>query len=121
MALSKYTRTRLLYRDGKKVRAHRWIMEQHLGRKLLPTEHVHHINKNPLDNRIENLQVMDAKEHISMHTTRYSPDKVCEWCGADFVAKPKKRLRQKTCSPACAYALRGQNISRTKQAKKAAA
>lgn len=49
------TRTRLIRRGGKKVREHRWLMEQELGRKLLPTEHVHHRNGNPLDNRLENL------------------------------------------------------------------
>ena len=65
--LSKHTRTRLIWREGKKVRAHRWIMEQYLGRKLLQTENVHHINHNPLDNRIENLVVMGEKEHSSLH------------------------------------------------------
>lgn len=28
--LSAHTRTRLIWRNGKKVRAHRWLMEQHL-------------------------------------------------------------------------------------------
>lgn len=42
MALSPHTRTRLVWRNGKKVRASRWLMEQHLGRKLAVWEHVHH-------------------------------------------------------------------------------
>ena len=49
MQLSPNTRARLIWRGGKKVRAHRWIMEQHLGRELAPDEHVHHKNGNPLD------------------------------------------------------------------------
>lgn len=48
---------------GKIVNVHRLIMEEHLGRKLHPLEHVHHINGDTLDNRIENLQVLSQKEH----------------------------------------------------------
>lgn len=112
--LSKHTRTRLLLRDGKKVRAHRWIMEQHLGRKLLPTEHVHHINGNPLDNRIENLAVMEPKAHMQLHKQIYSDTKTCQWCGKPFTPNPRKRKRQKCCSHECASQLRVTNAMRTK-------
>jgi HNH endonuclease len=48
----------------KTVSLHRWVVEQHIKRKLLPTEIIHHKNGNKLDNRIENLQIMkDQKEH----------------------------------------------------------
>ncbi len=49
--------------NGKCVREHRFVMEQHLGRKLEPWEHVHHINQDPSDNRIENLQVLSNADH----------------------------------------------------------
>lgn len=46
---------------------HRKIMEEHLGRKLLPWEDVHHINGIRNDNRIENLVVMPHREHMKLH------------------------------------------------------
>lgn len=51
--------------SNKKI--HRHIMEQHIGRKLLPTEIVHHINGDKLDNRIENLQIVSRSEHNKIH------------------------------------------------------
>lgn len=55
--------------NGKRIayRYHRWIMEQHIGRKLSPQEVVHHKNENVLDNRIENLEIMAFGKHTSHH------------------------------------------------------
>lgn len=57
----------LIYKDGKWIREHRWIMEQHLGRKLLCTEVVHHINGNKADNRLINLQVLNKEDHTRQY------------------------------------------------------
>lgn len=55
--------------NTKYILEHRRIMEEHLGRKLLPfpNEVVHHIDGNTLNNHISNLQVMSSSEHTKLH------------------------------------------------------
>lgn len=55
------------YNKRGNAKQHRLIMEEHLGRKLLKDEVVHHINGDKKDNRIENLRVMSRTEHSKLH------------------------------------------------------
>ena len=59
---------RLISVYGKQVREHRYLMEQHIGRKLQKNEVVHHINGDRADNRIENLEVKIKNLHDKEHT-----------------------------------------------------
>jgi hypothetical protein len=49
---------------------HRVVMERELGRDLLTSEHVHHINHVRTDNRPVNLQVTTKREHALHHVDR---------------------------------------------------
>jgi hypothetical protein len=68
--LCKDNRVRIaLRKDGKtkSMSYPRYLMERHLGRKLLITEEVHHRDENPSNNELDNLEVMNETDHRKHH------------------------------------------------------
>lgn len=80
--------------DSKVTYEHRHVMEKYLGRKLTKYEHIHHINHNGLDNRIENLKIVNMSDHRKEHkgdkiSREILEDKYCIICGAKLKNKDK--------------------------------
>lgn len=49
---------------------HRAVMENSIGRMLTDNEEVHHIDRNPHNNNISNLQLVTKEEHRRIHSIR---------------------------------------------------
>lgn len=56
--------------NGTHVYRYRLVVEEQLKRFLCPPEVVHHLNEQPSDDRLENLQVMTQAEHAKIHSTK---------------------------------------------------
>lgn len=54
---------------------HRVVMECYLGRSLERHEHVHHIDGDKQNNRLDNLQVMTISEHMAHHAREQSKNR----------------------------------------------
>ena len=71
------------------VKEHRLIMAKHLGRILHPWEHVHHKNGVKTDNRLTNLQLVDAHYHGITHRETIIYSKLLE----NEIKRLKKQIR----------------------------
>lgn len=56
--------------NGERILKHRFLMEEHLGRKLKKWEIIHHIDGNNRNNCLDNLQIMSQSEHRNIHFER---------------------------------------------------
>ena len=70
---------------------HRYIMSLYLGRPLTRDEDVHHKNKNGLDNRIENLELITHSKHQTIHNPRIDrTNTFCNICKSKTTRKVSK-------------------------------
>lgn len=69
----------------------RYLMEQHLGRKLTNEEEVHHKDHNKMNDVIENLEVKNKTIHRREHNIKPIIIEHCYICGSDIIVDSKKR------------------------------
>lgn len=111
--------------DNKTVQEHRIIMENHLGRKLKSTELVHHIDGNPKNNNIKNLQVMNWKDHGKLHEKKaIFIELICKNCNNKFNKSKSayNRLKKKgqkifVCSKKCHGLMMAKYLPHEKESK----
>lgn len=69
----------------------RYLMEQHLGRKLTNEEEVHHKDHNKMNDVIENLEVKNKTIHRREHNIKPIIIEHCYICGSDIIVDSRKR------------------------------
>lgn len=117
----------VLIKEGKRTTMSypKFLLEQKLGRSLLPTETCDHINGDPTDNRLENLQVLSRLDNIRKHAALRSGELgtfTCPICLSSFTKRMfnirhnlKQGHRGPFCSRSCAGKA-GRVVQRQRQA-----
>lgn len=78
----------------------RYLMSIHLGRVLLSSEHVDHIDNNKTNDNIQNLQILTCSENVKKSKQpRVLQTLICPVCGNSF--KLEKRQMHKTSEQSC--------------------
>lgn len=79
---------------------HRHVASIARGSWLVHGEQVHHIDNNTINNNPDNLQVLTAQEHNSLHNTIYKKEtRICVFCNTGFISS--EQLHTKYCSASC--------------------
>ena len=112
----------IIYDDGTRqtLSYPRYLMEQHLGRKLTSEETIDHINEDCTDDRIENLQLLTREENASKSAIVH-PAKIymfiCPECGIEtskLLSVVNHNRAQGKAGPFCSKRCAGK-VNRRKQ------
>lgn len=77
----------IIFPDGSKRKTNyaRYLMSVHLNRELQKDEHVHHIDGNYMNDTIENLAIVNDKDHVRFHHLEEPVLKECAECKREFL------------------------------------
>lgn len=95
------------------VLEHRIVMENYLGRLLTSDELIHHVNGDPKDNRLENLEIHSRQSHAALHGGKRGTRMVllqCPLCDTVFTRRhgvthlvQSRGMKYTTCSRGCGH------------------
>ena len=89
------SQTKRYWRGGKYL--HRVVWSYYHG-EIPDGYEIHHVDGNPANNNVENLQCISPKEHKEKHRQKPRPVfNICQNCGTEFFAA----IPSKFCSPVC--------------------
>ena len=96
--LAKDNRLRIVYVENNiktTVSYPKYLMELNLNRYLTEKETVHHIDGNPLNNDLSNLQILERQEHCKQDALkRDGKTIICQWCKKSFFVKGSKLIQR---------------------------
>ncbi len=101
---------RYMFVDGKKIAEHVLVATEKYGRSPEKNEIVHHVNHNKLDNRADNLVILDRADHVSYHQIKsevVDGTRKCTKCGviknlSEFRSANSRSGKRSECK-SCGY------------------
>lgn len=97
----------------------RYIMQVHLGRRLLDREHVDHIDNNGCNDVISNLQILSPEDNYKKFVSEILKptlaELVCPVCNNVFYIKKSNVTKNRACGKACANIKRAAATTRKKK------
>ena len=86
--------------DSKTLSYPRYLIQQSIGRLLHAEEDVHHLDHNPDNNELTNLEIIKVGKHRRQHAVKYiaNTEVKCFYCGKLFNLSPLQQRRRQSNS-----------------------